>query len=221
MDIPRDWSFSAPGIAAAFDAHVREQLPWYDLATGAVAQVARHFIPAGGVVIDVGASTGNIGRAIAPTLTARAATLHAIEPAPEMAAKYQGPGTLHQLPVESFDFAAAQPDLVVCFLVLMFLRPGSRGPLLRRVQEALQPGGAVIVFDKAPSVGGDAGAVLYRLTLAAKYEAGAEPADIIAKELSLSGVQRPLPMALLVDFVPVFRFGDFAGWLWIKPEAAP
>jgi tRNA (cmo5U34)-methyltransferase len=219
VDIPKEWSFAAPGIAAGFDGHVREQLPWYDLATGAVAQIARHFIPRGGVVVDVGASTGNIGRAIAPTLAERGASLIALEPELAMAAKYQAPGHLVCEDATAFDFAATAPDLVICFLVLMFLRPGDRAPVLSKIKAALRPGGALILFDKSPPQAGEAGSILYRLTLAAKYEAGADPAAIIAKELSLSGVQRPLPAALVADCIPVFRFGDFGGWLWIKPEA--
>lgn len=221
MDIPKEWSFAAPGVAAAFDGHVREQLPWYDIATGAVAQIARHFIPRGGVVIDVGASTGNIGRAIAPTLNDRAATLIALESEPAMAAKYNAPGRLVCADAAVFDFAAEQPDLIVCFLFFMFLRPGDRARLLSRMKHALRPGGGLIVFDKAQPQDGEAGTILYRLALAAKHEAGADPAAIIAKELSLSGIQRPLPAALLTGFVPVFRFGDFAGWLYMQPESAP
>ena len=133
MDIPKEWSFAAPGIAAAFDNHVREQLPWYDLATGAVSQIARHFIPRGGVVVDVGASTGNIGRALAPTLAARGASLIALESEQEMAAQYKAPGRVVCTDAAAFDFSAAAPDLVVCFLVLMFLRPGARAPLLAAI----------------------------------------------------------------------------------------
>ena len=40
------------------------------------------------------------------------------------------------------------------------------------------------------------------------------------KELSLSGVQRPLYRgALGPDAVEVFRFGDFAGWLIERKRA--
>ena len=63
MQIPSEgsWSFDADGIADAFDDHVREQLPWYDLATDALIHIARHYIPEGGIVYDIGASTGNMG----------------------------------------------------------------------------------------------------------------------------------------------------------------
>ena len=87
VQIPRDWTFKSVEIADAFDSHVREQLPWYDLTTGIITHVARHYIPQGGKVYDIGASTGNVGRAIADTLEARNATLYAIESSKEMCEK--------------------------------------------------------------------------------------------------------------------------------------
>ena len=67
----KDWTFR--GFSGQFDGHVREQLPWYDMATAAVAMIARHYIPQGGKVYDLGCSTGNIGRVLAPTLHEREA----------------------------------------------------------------------------------------------------------------------------------------------------
>ena len=60
--------------------------------------------------------------------------------------------------------------------------------------------------------------MFYRLTLAGKRAAGVTPDDIVEKELSLSGVQRPITEAQLAgEFYNWFRFGDFAGWLIEKP----
>ena len=46
--------------------------------------------------------------------------------------------------------------------------------------------------------------------------------EIIAKELSLAGVQRPLPSGYikynLVQAVEIFRFGEFAGWVYERAE---
>src|SRR5690606_24935311 len=91
---PGEWTFEDGRVASAFDRHVREQLPWYDLATGAVAHICRHYIPDGGLVYDIGASTGNIGRAIEKTLEQRRARLVAIEPSKAMRDMYVGPGTV-------------------------------------------------------------------------------------------------------------------------------
>jgi len=215
---PGGFTFQSPETVAAFDKHVREQLPWYDLATGIVLHVARHFIPDGGTVIDVGASTGNIGRALLPVLTQRHATLVPIDSSAEMVAKYSGPGKAICADAESFDFAARAPDVIIAFLVLMFVRPSLRGSVIRAMSASLQPGGALVIFDKREPGGGEIGQITYRLTLAAKYENGAPPDEIIRKELALAGVQRPLDPDELAGFSEIFRFGDFSGWLYAAPK---
>lgn len=212
MEIPRDWTFKNADVAAAFDNHVREQLPWYDLTTGIVAHIARHYIPEGGLVYDVGASTGNIGRALSETLESRKAKLIGIEPSAEMAAKYCAPG---ELIVDDATNVVFRPyDVAICFLVLMFLRPGKRAELLRHMRSRLNSGGAIIIFDKSVPELGYPSVVMQRLALAGKVAAGVPAQEVLAKELSLAGAQRPLHRCELPPkAIEVFRFGDFAGWL--------
>lgn len=215
------WTFKTPQVASTFDAHVREQLPWYELATGIVAHVVRHYVPRGGLVVDVGASTGNIGRALASTLSARAAELLAIDDSPDMRAHYDAPGTLVVIDATDFGWNAMprQADAIVCFLALMFVPVAKRGRLLADMKAALSQGGALVVFDKTEPGPGYVGTISYRLALAAKHENGASADEVIAKELSLAGVQRPMSPAELAGFVEVFRFGDFAGFVYERPAS--
>ncbi len=181
MDIPTNWTFETSGVAQGFDRHVREQLPWYDLATNAILHVARHYIPENGLVYDFGASTGNIGRALAPILKKRNAHLIGIEPSQEMIKLYKAPGEIICSKAETF--IAKDFDLSVLFLCLMFIPPAKRFNLMLRLREKCKPGGA-----------------------------------IIEKELSLSGVQRPITEDQLAgDFINWFKFGDFSGYLIEKP----
>jgi tRNA (cmo5U34)-methyltransferase len=216
MDIPRNWTFENTSVATEFDQHVREQLPWYDLVTGIVSHLARHYIPRGGLVYDIGASTGNIGRAIAHTLQSRDARLIAIESSAEMVERYAGPGQIIHADATGFDFAPC--DFAVCFLVVMFMPPRIRGAFLLRLFERILPGGALVVVDKCAPVSGYPSVVLQRLALAGKIAAGVSPEQVLEKELSLSGVQRPVYLnELPAGGIEVFRFGDFAGWLFEKP----
>lgn len=220
MPIPADWTFDNPDVASGFDAHVREQLPWYDLATGILAHIARHYIAEGGLVYDIGASTGNFGRSVAPTLEARKAKLVAIESSTDMARKYSGPGELVVKDAAKYDFQ--EFDLAVCFLVLMFMPVPNRLAFLRRLIEKTKPGGAVVIFDKFEVCGGYKGTMIRRLTLSGKVQNRASAEDIIAKELSLAGVQRPMPPSVLKsangDPTEIFRFGEFAGYVIERPE---
>jgi tRNA (cmo5U34)-methyltransferase len=216
MDIPSNWTFETAGVAAGFDRHVREQLPWYDLATNAITHIARHYIPDGGLVYDLGASTGNIGRAIAPVLSDRRARLIGIEPSAEMVKRYEAPGEIVCSKAEDIDYEGF--DFAVVFLTLMFIEPRKRVQLMNRLRHACRPGGAIVVFDKLEPAAGYLSTVFYRLTLAGKRAAGVTPEEIVEKELSLSGVQRPIvEQQLGGDAYLWFKFGDFAGWLIERP----
>lgn len=206
------WTFQSNDVAESFDAHVREQLPWYEMATASVAHIARHYIPQGGIVYDIGASTGNIGRALEDTLTARGAEFHPIEASEEMAACYNGPGQVRVADAQQVDL---QPfDFGVVFLCMIFMPPYSRGEFLESMIAALRPGGAVVIVERMEQGAGYPATISARLTLSNKLRAGAQPDDIIQKELSLSGTQRPLRLCELPKgAVEFFRMGDFAGWI--------
>lgn len=215
VEIADTWTFETSNVASGFDAHVREQLPWYDLVTNAVAQIARHFIPSGGMVYDIGASNGNIGRALADVLRDRAATLVAIEASQAMVERYDAPGIIKHAHAEDFDFADF--DLAICMLSLMFVSPARVEELIARLRSRIKPGGALIVVERMLPPDGYASIITSRLTLATKLAQGASPEEVLAKELSLAGVQRPLSRAVLDGATEWFRFGDFAGWL-IEPS---
>ncbi|MDX2095611.1 MAG: class I SAM-dependent methyltransferase [Alphaproteobacteria bacterium] len=215
MEKLKEWTFENAQVASGFDSHVREQLPWYELVTGAVAHIARHFIPKGGLVYDIGASTGNIGRALEETLKARKAQLIGIEASAEMCAKYDAPGELVQ--IDALDYRFQPYDLAICYLVLMFMPVEKRPAFIASLKSLIKPGGALLIVDKCEASSGYEATVFWRLTLAGKVAAGADARNIIAKELSLGGVQRPLDPAMLGDDATLwFRFGDFAGWLITK-----
>ena len=212
MDIPRDWTFETEYCANEFDRHVREQLPWYDLATNAITHIARHYIPMGGKVYDIGCATGNIGRALAPILMDRKASLIGVDPSQEMINKYEGPGDLYCASAENFEYE--EFDLAVVFLTLMFVKPCQRRILMNKLKHRCTPGGAIIVFDKVVPEAGYVQTIMSRLTLAGKVSAGVKAKEVIDKELSLGGVQRPICFEQLGGEAFLwFKFGDFSGWL--------
>lgn len=220
MKIPTDWTFKNSDVAEGFDKHVREQLPWYDLATGAVAHVARHYLPQNGLVYDIGASTGNVGRALGAVIESRAAQMIAIDNSPEMSTLYAGPGRL--VVADALDYTFQPFDVAVAFLVLMFMPASRRREWLRSLCGMMKPGGAVIVVDKTEGPSGYLSTVMHRLTIAGKVSTGVDSRSIIEKELSLSGIQRPIPASFMAYAVPeaveIFRFGEFAGWVVARPE---
>lgn len=205
-----NWTFNVlPGQAGR---RSEKQSPWYAMATAAVAMIARPYIPQGGKVYDLGCAVGNVGRVLAPTLHEREARLVALDECRDMVAAYRGPGRAITADVARYPYKAF--DVGIAFLTLMFLPVPERRRLLATLRGKVKLGGAIIVVDKEESPGGYPATVLSRLTWDCKLRQGAEPGAVMRKELSLSGVQRPLYRGELgPDAVEVFRFGDFAGWL--------
>ena len=69
--------------------------------------IARHYIPQGGKVYDLGCSTGNIGRVLAPTLHEREARLVALDECRDMVAAYRGPGRAITADVARYPYKAS------------------------------------------------------------------------------------------------------------------
>lgn len=136
-----------------------------------------------------------------------------------MIRRYQGPGRAVQADARTYPFRPA--DLIVCALVLMFIPPADRAALLAKLLGTLKPGGALLLVDKDEPPPGYAGTILRRLTWAAKADAGEAAANILAKDLSLAGLQRPLDAGAFaptpgITWAEWFRFGEFGGWVGVK-----
>jgi len=214
MKIPNNWTFKTEEIASEFDTHVREQLPWYELATDAVAHLAKHYIPNNGVVYDIGASTGNIGKSINDVLIARKAALIPIEESKEMAERYNGPYIDNLVVSDVLNTEIEDFDVGIIFLTLMFLPVSIRYKWVASFYDKTRLGGAIIIVDKVETERGYLGTALGRLTLLGKVKNNVPKNEIIDKELSLAGIQRPItPYLLPGDPVEFFRYGDFAGWV--------
>jgi tRNA (cmo5U34)-methyltransferase len=220
QDIPNDWTFKTSGVADQFDRHVREQLPWYELATGLTAHVVRHYLPENGLIYDIGASTGNIEKSLDSIIEKRKARFVPIDNSEAMAEKYKGKSQLVITDAVQYDYEPF--DVAILFLVLQFMSISDRKKLLQDLMSKVKPGGAIIVFDKLLVEGGYFATVMRRATMAGKLSSGTPAEEIVAKELSIGGVQRPLPERYFDFVIPhakeIFRFGEFAGFLIERHE---
>ncbi len=233
LTIPEQWTFQSKNVADNFDAHVREQLPFYDLVTQAVVHIARHYTSPGSRVYDIGASTGNITMALLPILKGLGGcSIHPIEQSEEML-RILNARTLAWLtasgskeyweeekPLDALAFEFQPFDFAVCFLTFMFFPVRERKAWLNKMKTLIKPGGALVIVDKTTTPPGYAGSVLRRMTMDWKLKAGSKPEDIIKKELSLAGYQRPIDEK---SFYPLgekfFQLGEFAGWIIERGEA--
>ena len=212
------WTFETKEIAETFDSHVREQLPWYDMVTDAVVYIARNYLPEYGVVVDIGASTGNMVDKLMPLTFERMADVVAIEKSISMCDvlknKYKKSDCVV---VENSDVTRGdlpKANVYILFLTMMFIPIDKRKALMDSMRANCKQGGVIVVVDKICDHGGYFATVLKRLTMQFKLQQGAKPEDVLNKEMSLAGVQIPIDPAILgVDAKQFFRMGEFAGWV--------
>jgi hypothetical protein len=65
---------------------------------------------------------------------------------------------------------------------------------------------------------GALGTVFNRITWREKIQTNQSLEQIIGKEMSLSGVQYPLYLSEVEDMVPIWQFGDFRSFIYIKTK---
>lgn len=212
MRIPKEWTFKSEDVAKGFDNHVREQLPWYNIATSMTAHFTRNYLPENGVLLDLGCSTGNITKACSEEIAARNAKVISVDNSEEMAKCFDGVGVVTIANIENFEIP--EFDVCVMFLSLMFVPVSRRSTLIMELMKKTRKGGLVLIVDKVESFSGYSGQVINRLNLVNKLDAGCKPDDILSKELSLSGVQRPVNPELLKSFTKWFQIGEFCGYLF-------
>jgi len=212
----RDWTFE--GFANEFDSHVREQLPWYELVTESVSYIVRNYLPRNGFIYDIGCSTGNMTKSLLPLLEERDAHLLAIDNDSSMIKAYQH--NIINSRVEVFEakaenFEYKKFDVAVVFLTAMFLPVESQNKFIDNLYKNLTKGGTIIIVDKVCDEEGYFSTVMKRLTMFWKLKNGANSEDILKKELSLSGVQRPIEFSLLNSYnaKQFFQLGEFKGFV--------
>lgn len=198
-----DWTFDN----LDFDRHVREQLPWYELVTEAVVFMAKQYLPTrDGVLYDIGASTGNITSSMRSLLQERRTKTISIEPNAYMVSQFSGYGDVLHASAE--DCAYEKFDVAVLFLTMMFIPVHKREKLMEKLKQNVREGGVIIVVDKVTDSSGYFATCIKRMTMYFKQQF-ATTEDIVNKELSLSGVQRPVKR----DGKLFFKFGEFEGWV--------
>jgi tRNA (cmo5U34)-methyltransferase len=215
VQIPKNWTFKDNDVANSFDDHVREQLPWYDLVTEAVRHLILSYIPQGGRMLDIGASTGNLTSGF-NDLAARNVCVAAYDDSPDMIVKYKGQGNIECADIVELanNNLIGEFDVCVLFLTVMFIPVSKRAKLMEHLMSKCRVGGCIIVVDKSTMKGGYLGTVLARMALKFKLSAGASPDEILKKDLSLSGVQMPTDFDQSSDYVKWFQIGEFSGYIY-------
>ncbi len=179
------------GVAEAFSAHAgdydrlrRALVPCFDRFYGTAVELVALAVPPDARVVDLGAGTGLLSALVIERLPR--ASLHLVDVAEGMLEQARWRLAGRQVSFEVADYAAAPLggpwDAVMSGLSIHHLEDAAKRELLRRINQALRPGG---VFVNAEQVVASSPALAAREHAMWRREAlahGASAADVMAAE---------------------------------------
>lgn len=224
-----DWTFGGQ-TPAAFTEHIQQSVPFYDTGHELVCKFSDYFVKDQSVCYDLGTSTG--------VLLSKLARRHANRPGVQWIGIDIETDMIEQARVESkssknIEFVAdditlypyLDSDLITSYYTIQFVPPAVRQDLFNKVFNALNWGGAFLLFEKVRACDARFQDIIQTLYTDYKLDQGYSPAEIINKTKSLKGVLEPfstqgnldlLKRAGFVDIITVFKYLCFEGFLVIK-----
>lgn len=212
--------------AAVFPDMIHRSVPGYATLLQLLAVVGAQFVPQGGKVYDLGCSLGGAAVSLQRVIPADAG-IEAIDLSQAMvqrfAAYIAGAGikniSVYQKDISEMHFSPAA--LVILNFTLQFIAPEQRQTLLKRIYQALHPGGALLLAEKTTPVQDS----MRKWHEAFKAAQGYSEMAIARKRESLEKVMQTdtesciihrLQKAGFQQIEPYFRALQFCAWVAVK-----
>jgi tRNA (cmo5U34)-methyltransferase len=225
---PARWTFGGD-VSRHFDDHVTRSVPRYEEGHRMVLALSEFFLAPGSRCYELGCSTGALTRLLAEHNEDREVLFIGVDREPAMVeratercADLTNVEILHE-DVVTMEFVPA--DLIVAYYTIQFMAPKVRQVVLNRIFEALNWGGALVMFEKVRAPDARFQEMLSQLYTEFKLMNGYSPTEILAKTRSLKGVLEPfssqgnedmLRRAGFADTMPVMKTMCFEGVVAIK-----
>ena len=223
------FSFGAE-VAEAFPDHARRSIPFYRDGHELICYLSDFFVAPDSTVYDLGCSTGDLLKILAE-YNGHKPDVRWIGLDKEQGMIDRARKTcdgLEQVELNCEDIltcALDRSDMIIAYYTVQFIEERRRQTLFDRVYQALNWGGAFILFEKVGAPDSrfqDMMSCLYREF---KQRKGFSSEEILNKEASLKGVLKPfstagnlglLERAGFVDVMTVMKYVSFEGFLAIK-----
>ena len=223
------WTFDGK-VADTFVSHVSQSVPLYEKGHDLVCQLSDYFVDKTSTVYEIGTSTGELIKKVAQHNAHReGARFIGIDPVGPMVEKAKEhcadtPSvTIIEDDARNFEFEKS--DLIISYYTIQFIPPRDRQQLFDKLYEALNWGGALIMFEKVRAPDARFQDILTQLYNDFKLRNGFSSEEIVEKTRSLKGVLEPfstqgnldmLGRAGFVDVMTVQQYLCFQGFLAIK-----
>lgn len=222
------WTFGR-GVPEHFDEHVARSVPYYRDSHELIASLSDFFLRNGGLVYDLGCSTGSLSKTIALRAADRGVRVVGIDREPEMVeAARHNCRELPQIDIQEgsiVEFSFEPADMIVSFYTIQFVPPRHRQQVFDRIYQALNWGGGFFLFEKVRAPDARFQDMMTSQYTDYKRSQGFDDVEIANKARSLKGVLEPfstqgnldlLRRAGFVDVMTVFKYVCFEGFLAIK-----
>jgi tRNA (cmo5U34)-methyltransferase len=225
------WDFKG-AVAQHFDGHVQRSVPFYDEGHELICNLSDFFITHNSRCYEIGSSTGTLTLKLAahnsPKVGARFIGID-IEPGMiDVATEKQTAAGITNAEFvldDALQFDFDEPDLIVAYYTVQFVRPNQRQRLVEQIYRSLKWGGAFLLFEKVRANDARHQDIAVSLYNDFKLRQRFSPDEIVSKARSLKGVLEPfstqgnvdmLKRAGFVDIFSVMKYVCFEGFLAIK-----
>jgi tRNA (cmo5U34)-methyltransferase len=225
------WSFGG-GTPNHFEQHVSKSVPGYLNGHDIVLSVSDFFVKSDSTCYELGCSTGTLTRKLAVRHPGTInwvgidVELAMISKANELLGeKHPEIRNITYVADDILTFPYEPADFMVAYYTVQFIHPRNRQDVFNRVYQALNWGGAFLLFEKVRGPDARFQDIISSIYTDYKLDQGYAPADIIAKSRSLKGVLEPfstngnmemLKRAGFSDIMTVFKHVCFEGFFCIK-----
>ena len=226
-----NWRFRGE-VVEKFDEHVAKSVPLYYQGHELICQLSDYFIKDGSTCYELGCSTGELTLKLAERTKHREnVRFIGIDVEPEMVELARSKARKRGVENVSFEVDDAvlmnleAADFVVSYYTIQFIRPSVRQELFNKIYNAMQWGGAFLLFEKVRANDARFQDIMTGLYTDFKLEQGYTAEEIVGKSRSLKGVLEPfstqgnldlLTRAGFVDVLTVMKYVCFEGFLAIK-----
>lgn len=223
------WTFDGK-VADTFVSHVSQSVPLYEKGHDLVCQLSDYFVDKTSTVYEIGTSTGELIKKVAQHNAHReGARFVGIDPVGPMVAKAKEhcadtPSvTILEDDARNFEFEKA--DLIISYYTIQFIPPRDRQQLFDKLYEALNWGGALIMFEKVRAPDARFQDMAVGMYNEFKLEQGFDCEEIVTKTRSLKGVLEPfstqgnfdlMARAGFKDMMTIMKYICFEGFVAIK-----
>ena len=222
-----NWKFSGE-MVDHFESHVEKSVPLYKEGHALIVNLSDYFVKNDSLCYEIGSSTGALTYRLAQRHEFRDASFVGIELEEDMVKKANSlyaNSNLSFLCEDINTFELKDADLIVSYYTIQFIHPKLRQQLINKIYNALNWGGAFILYEKVRANDARFQDIISNLYMEYKLEKGYTAEEIISKAKSLKGVLEPfstegnvemLKRAGFVDILSIQKYMNFEGFLVIK-----